>query len=397
MARVGRHRNKIKDLPLGVYPVKGRYYVRPVNEEMRRIFAVAFPGKRCAPLGPDKLEARKTWVRLFVTDIPKKPCTAGTVAELIDRYEVDVLPGLHARTKAEHERYCKNLRRVFGAMRYARSEAEASTGPFVRSIDITRHLRAEAKRQVFRKIGGRQVLIADGRPVAANKEIQCLSRIFRLAKTEWGYTEYNPCLQIEFNHERPREEYQDDEAFMRVYAKALPLLQCMMDLAQMNGARRGMLLSLSLADCDLNGPGVWFTPNKRRRGASVKRKLASWTDDLRAVIERALALRAKVRGGQKDVDDLATAPLFLNRFGKAVSETGFNSMWGRARRAAGFGKHAFHFHDIKAKALSDSPTLEDAMKRGDHVEPRTTRRVYTRKPDVVVPLPMVSGKKAGAG
>ena len=36
---------------------------------------------------------------------------------------------------------------------------------------------------------------------------------------------------------------------------------------------------------------------------------------------------------------------------------------------------------IKAKALSDSPNLEEAMKRGDHVESRTTRRDYGRKPD----------------
>ena len=48
MLRMGRPREKGKNLPLGVYPVKGRYYVRPVNREMRRIFAVAFPGKRCA-------------------------------------------------------------------------------------------------------------------------------------------------------------------------------------------------------------------------------------------------------------------------------------------------------------------------------------------------------------
>jgi len=81
--------------------------------------------------------------------------------------------------------------------------------------------------------------------------------------------------------------------------------------------------------------------------------------------------------------------------GKPISETAFTSMWQRARQAAGFkAAHAIHFHDIKAQALSDSPDLENARKRGDHVEPRTTRRVYGRKPDEVIPLPRVSAKKA---
>jgi hypothetical protein len=52
--------------------------------------------------------------------------------------------------------------------------------------------------------------------------------------------------------------------------------------------------------------------------------LIRWDDDLRTVITRALELRGKVRGGQRKVDDLDTAPPFLNRQGKAFSETAFN-------------------------------------------------------------------------
>ena len=218
MLLMGRPREKGKDLPLGVYSHKGRFYVRPVNEEMRRIFAVAFPGKKSAPLGADKAEARKLWVKLFLTDIPTEIASAGTVAELVERYERDVLPNLKGNTKADRTRYCKTLKKELGARRYARSEAEASTGPFLRTLDLTQYLRAEAKRQVLDKDGR---LIADGRPVAANREIEFLSRIFKLAKTEWGYTEYNPCLQLEYNPGAAREEYHDDDAFMKVYDKAI--------------------------------------------------------------------------------------------------------------------------------------------------------------------------------
>lgn len=390
MLRVGRPRKHVKDLPLGVYPRKGRYYVFPVNQEMRRVFAVRFPGKNCAPLGPDKAEARKLWVKLFATDVPAENASAGTIAEIIERYERDILPNLIDPTKAAHTSHCKALKAAFGRRRYAKSEAEATSGNFVRSIDITQYLCAEAKRQVFNKRG---VLIADGRPVAANKEIQCFSRMFRLAKTQWGYTEYNPCLQVEYNFEEQRDQYHDDAAFMKVYNKASPIMQCMMDLAQMNGVRRGMLIRLMLSDID-DARGVWFTLNKRRRTQKTKKRLATWTPDLRAVIDRALAERAKVRGGQKDVLDSVNAPLFLNQHGKQFTNSGFNSQWYRARSAAGFGKHEYHFHDNKAKSLSDSPSLADAMERGDHIEPRTTRRVYRRKPVEVIPLARVSGKKS---
>ena len=385
MLRLGRPRKSIKDLPLGVYPVKGRYYVRPVNAEMREIFAVVYPGRRCAPLGADKGEARKLWVKLFATDRPPESPTAGTLNEIIGRYEREIIPTLTKRTGPEHKRYCRNLRAWCGNWRYAKSEAEASTGKYLRSIDVTQYLRAQMKVQVFNKQG---TLISDGRKVAANKEVQCMSRMFRLAKTLWGYTEYNPCLQVEYNSENERDIYIDDDMFMKVYAKASPTMKCMMDLAQMNGSRRGMIIRLMLSD--ITDEGVWFTVNKRNQNQGKKRKLATWTDDLRDVIKRAKEIRAKLRGGQKVIVDHTTAPLFLTRYGKAFTETAFNRQWSTARKAGGFGKHEFHFHDVKAKSLSDSPDEIDAMNRGDHVELRTTRRVYRRKPNEVIPLQMTS-------
>jgi integrase len=390
MPRLGRPREKIKDLPLGVYPVKSgkavRYYARPVNAEMRRIFAAKFPGKGSAPLGADKAEARKEWVKLFILE-PEQPAQTGTVAEIIARYERDILPGLHPKTKAEHTRHCRNLLAEFGQWRYARSEAEAVTGAFLRSMHVTQYLRAEEKREVRNKYG---TVISKGRAVASNKEVQCFSKMFKLARNLWGYTEFNPCRGVDYNLEEPRGFYASNSAFVRVYERAPPTLQCMMDLAQMHAARRGMLMRLALAD--ITDDGIWFTLNKKKRTDAVRRQLIHWTDDLRDVIARALELRAKVRGGQKNVEDAARAPLFLNRIGKAISESGFNSMWHRANRAAGFGQHQFHFHDVKAKSISDSPDINDAMDRGGHTDQRMARRVYRRKPIDVIPLPRVSKK-----
>jgi integrase-like protein len=181
---------------------------------------------------------------------------------------------------------------------------------------------------------------------------------------------------------------------MNAYEKASPIMQCLMDLAQMNCARKGMLLQIMLADADMDKPHLRLTLNKRRHGRPPKYKLVPWTDDLRDVVKRALALRKKVRGGNKElkVRDLDTAPLFLSRTGKPYGISAFNTEWRRTRARAGIKAHAFHFHDLKKKSLSDSPTLADAQERGDHADPEITRRVYRTKPAVVTPLARVSKK-----
>lgn len=401
MLRVGRGRIREKDLPLGVYPVKARYYVRPVNDEMRRIFETLFEAgtidsPKSIPMGADKDQMRKDWVKLFVTDVPQEEPEAGTVAELIARYRRDVIAKMpDGDAKKTHSRQCDVLAAAFGDRHYAKSEPEAATGKFLRTMDLTRWLRAEATREYSITSKKGKVRTFNGRPVGSNRIVKRLSRIFKLAKTEWGYTEYNPCLQLEYNPEFARDAYQDDAMFMRLYQKASVVMQCLMDLAQMNGARRGMLLRIMLADADLAKPHLRLTLNKRRHGRKPKYRHAPWTDDMREVIKRALAHRATVRGGQKEVIDLETAPLFLSRTGKPYGVSAFNTEWRRTRARAGVPAKVFPFHDIKAKALSDSPSVQDAQERGDHVDERMARDVYRRKPSVVTPLPRVSGKKAG--
>jgi len=281
---------------------------------------------------------------------------AGTVLEIIDRYRREILPTLPDTTATEEKRYCTRLENSFGNRPYATSEADAAKGAFIRTMDISRHLRSPENQK---------------RPVAANREIQCFARMFAIAKSLWGYTEYNPCLQAMYNVKAPRSVYVDDAMFMKAYTKALPILQCMMDLAQMHAARRGMLLRMTLAT--ITDEGVLLPLNKKKKTDPQRYQRILWTDELRQVINRALELRRKVRGGQKEVKDLSTAPLFLNRKGRAITISGFNSMWYRARSNAGFAEGEFHFHDIKAKSLSDSPYAVNAMQRGGHVDLRMAK------------------------
>jgi len=65
-------------------------------------------------------------------------------------------------------------------------------------------------------------------------------------------------------------------------------------------------------------------------------------------------------------------------------------MWQRVAREAGFGAHAFHFHDIRAEAASDAPSEQYAQQLLDHTDPRTTCTAYRRRPTEAVPLKRVS-------
>lgn len=399
-AVMGRPRETHKHMPPGMRLVDGRWHWRPTNRAAHELCARLWPGQKSVAAGDQNNTndgARQWWAETIspalreAEQLPELP-KEGTVAEIIARYRRE----FEIKAKSDRARYCDEMLAAFGHHRYAKNETEASTGKYLRAMNITSYLNTESTRKVYDKRGN---LREDGRPVAANRAVELLSRIFRMAKTRWGYCEYNPCLHVEYNPEPPREDYQDDDAFMRVHEKASPKMKCAMDLAQMNGARRGMILRLTLADVDQRKPYVRFTVNKRRKGAKPKYKLAPWTDDLRAVVDRALEIRSKVRGGQRvdpataNVADLDTAPLFLTRKGKAWGPSAFNTEWQRVRRASGFGKHEFHFHDIKAKALSDSPDLANAQERGDHVDARITKQIYRRKPAVVTPLDSVSRKR----
>jgi integrase len=378
-------------MPLGMRLCGGRWYWRPTDSATRLVLERLAPGKAGIPAGKDnhhKAGARKWWAETILPAIDKAvPAdlpARGLVREITARYRRDVLDTLSDKTQVERGRHLDNIDKRFGDRRYAKNEAEASTGEFLRAMHLTAYLDEQLRL---------------GRPVQGNREVQALSRCFHIAKARWGLTEYNPCLQVEYNEENPRLRYQSDENFLKVYAKAPPLLQVMMDLAQMHGPRRGMLLRLNLADIDETAGGLWVTLNKKRRNAPARRQLIKFLDakgndtGLREVLDRALELRRKVRGAQRQVLDLEAAPLFLNRRGKRVTETGFNSMWRRATRAAGFGAHEYHFHDNKVKSLSDSPNVADAQDRGGHLDGRTTREVYRAKPVEVIPLPRVSKKR----
>jgi integrase len=98
------------------------------------------------------------------------------------------------------------------------------------------------------------------------------------------------------------------------------------------------------------------------------------SEDLTATVEAALALEPRVRRF-----------IFCSRKGTRYTRDGFQSSWQRTLKRALKKKligEAFHYHDIRAKSLSDAATLEEARVRAGHSDAKTTDRIYRRLPQL---------------
>jgi hypothetical protein len=86
--------------------------------------------------------------------------------------------------------------------------------------------------------------------------------------------------------------------------------------------------------------------------------------------------------------------LICNEDGEPYTESGFRSNWHRLMTAAVGGvkrkdgswitepviTESFTFHDQRAKSASDEEEFEEAHDRLAHDDPRTTQKIYRRKP-----------------
>lgn len=390
MRPMGRPRTRYKDLPRGLYKdAAGRFYLKAFDEDGRRRLG----GKSSLPLGRDPGAARRRWAEVYGFR-DHEPPAAGTLAELVDRFLEDDLPRANPRTgkpkyaprtQREYRRIAAKLLSAYGGRKYARSEAEAARGGFFRTMDVASHLRAAE---------------SAGKAVQGNRDMAVLASIFRFAKSV-GLTEYNPCRGAERNPETPREQLPDDALFLELYEAASPVLRCLMDVATMTGSRVGDILRIT--EADWTEAGLMIVPAKVRRGQARRKQLFERTAELAEVVERARVLkhrtlvRERDRTGRKPV---ASAFLFVSGpAGQPYSAGGFQAMFRRAKERLALGRlrrqgieaptgaqraeaqHALdvHFHDLRARAITDAHQAgQDGTDFAGHANPATTRRVYRR-------------------
>ncbi|MFT3720380.1 site-specific integrase [Pseudorhodoferax sp.] len=364
---------KIPDLPRGMRKVGNAWYWRGTDRLTKEVAAALKSAGVPMRCGTTPLQARLWWekhVSPALAAAMPDDTIAGTVEELIRQYRADELPSFRReQTKTEYEGRLGRIRAAFGTTRYPKSEAQALMPGYLSAVAITRHLHANRERAS-----------------SANKDVQLLSRMFRLAKIRWGLTTFNPCEDIEYLAERPRDQYVTDERYAQIYAAASPVLQCMLEISTQTGAREGAIFEIRIGD--FTADRIEIKVGKKRNAAGFVVKPFDMTPDLWAALCRALELRKKNRGGAAS---LPSDYLFITRQGKPYSKESFKSLWRVVRKKLGLAPREITFHDMRAKAASDEDSDVAAQELLHHEDAKVTRSVYRRKVPTSKPLPSAIG------
>ncbi len=161
---------------------------------------------------------------------------------------------------------------------------------------------------------------------------------------------------------------------------AVPVVQAYLRLKMATGLRQGDILRLTVSD--LKDDGVHVTPGKTA-GTTAKAVVFTWTEELRAAVAQA-----------KDARPALSPFLFCTRRGAGYMNEatgrapGWKSIWQRFQdriAEAAPGVERFTEHDLRAKVGSDAPTLDRAQQLLTHADAATTKRVYRRKVERIVP------------
>ena len=352
-----------RGLPARWRLIHGAYYYQvPIGLEH------LWDGKRTFRLGGSLPEAYRTWADRMRDDAPR----SRTVADLLDRYALEVVPTKAPKTQSANVLAIRQLRAVFGQMPLLPLPPRL----VYQYVDMRSRRQTNAAGKV---VGGR---------VAAHREIEVLSHAYTKA-VEWGYIDAHPFKgEVRLQGEAPRARYVEDWEVVeflslpsrRAKGSALAV-QAYVRLKLMTGMARGDLLRLQMSD--LKDDGIHIQRHKTQH-STAKRTIYEWTPELRAAVDAAKAARP------------ALSPfLFCTRAGAGyVNEetgdaNGWDSMWQRYMDRALVEtklKQRFTEHDLRAKCASDAESLEHARALLSHADARTTQAVYRRKPERVQPL-----------
>jgi len=289
----GRTRTVNKALPPHLHKKGSTYYY----------VALVLGKRRWTRLSSNYGEALAKWAEL-----EGHHATGSTVGDALDRYLREIVPTKAPKTQIEYTRHIGRLRAVFGDMKLDN----------VRGVHVAQYLDQSAAK------------------VAANREIGTLSALYRCA-IRWGWCERNPCREIGRNTEQERTRYVTDAELLALRTAASEQLRALIDLAYLTAMRKSDILRLRLSD--LTEAGIRVT-----QGKTGKAQLFEWSAALREVVERIKKLRRRV----------GTLHLFAGGTGQPLSVAGLDKAWTKIKRRAGLADADIHFHDLRAKSLTDA-------------------------------------------
>ena len=275
---------------------------------------------------------------------------AKTVAQLLDRYVVEIVPEKAAKTQQSNQTSIRRLRPVFGDM----------------PISAVKPKHAYQYMDKVTKSSG---------AASANRDFEVLSHAMSCA-VRWGLIDRNILKgQVRKNRIPRRERYVEDWEINEALKVANPILQAYIVLKLLTGLRRGDLLRLRVDD--LKDDGIHVQTSK-----TGKRLIISWTEELASAVEAALASRPR---------DIVPW-LFCTRNGDCYVKTNgsanaFDSLWQRFMRkvvSKTTVTERFQEKDLRKKTASDMG-IDSARKLLGHASEQTTRRHYRLKSETVLP------------
>lgn len=339
-----------KGLPPRWRMVGGAYYYQvPVDQRDK------WDGKVTFKLGDSLADAYRAWAeRIGVVK------NARTVAQLLDRYALEVVPTKGVLTQTEHRRAIVRLRGTFGDF----------------AIEKMRPM------YMYQYVENHKT------PNQGRKEIKVFSHVYTKA-VEWGLLDRHPFKgEVRLSGEKSRTRYVEDWELEECLAMpsrrkkgSVLMIQAYLRLKLLTGLRKGDLLRLQ--ESHLKEDGIHTFPRKTAN-TTGKRQIIEWSPELEETVKRA-----------REARPVESDYLFCNRYGECyfdpIKETasGWDSMWSRFMdRALEDTKLTIRFteHDIRAKSASDAITLDHAKSLLSHADARLTDRVYRRKPERVKPL-----------
>ncbi len=274
-------------LPKGWRRYHGAYYYR-VPKGLEHLW----DGKQQFRLGKTLTDAYRTWADRMVRQNQTR-----TIADLLDRYSLEVIPAKAPKTQESNRAAVRRLATAFGNW----------------------SLESLKPRHVYLYVDKRT------RKIAAHREIEVLSHAFTKA-VEWGLLDQHPFKgQVILRGEQPRTRYVRDEEVIAALGLSstrkrgsVTAIQAYIRLKLLTGLRRGDLLRLRVTD--LREDGIYVGTSK-----TGKPVVYEWNPDLREAVTMA-----------KNARPIDISPyIFCNQKGQCYyNETvgkasGWESMWQR--------------------------------------------------------------------
>lgn len=274
-----------------------------------------------------------------------------TVNDLIDRYIKECIPVLEPRTQRDYLGILAILRRQFG-------EYDPHA---VRPRHIAKFLNVDKGR------------------IHRNRMVTILSTVFYKAIGKWCVSDdlTNPCIAVERWPTKPRERYVTDEEFAGCRAVSCQQVQIAMDLAYMIGQRQSDIVGLTWKQVKTVGVPREDWRIEIQQGKTGKKLAIMISPAVEQVLRRARVMPP----------NWPHEYVIRTKWGKRYTPDGFRALWQRTQRAwMKTGGEGFHFHDIRAKSISDNKNLDEAYLLAGHMDVKMTRRVYDRAMRRVKPL-----------